>query len=97
MKEKINSRMGMTPQKALEIYGSKTNLKRIRATLGMSQQDLSNATGIPKRTIFGYEQGKRDIDGASLSTLCDLSEALGVKIEDILESEELKEKFNKYK
>lgn len=90
---------GMTPQKALEVYatGKKSKLKKHRVKKGLSQQELADVSGIKKRAILSYEQGERDIDLAKLETLCDLCISLDIKIEDILESEELKEKYRKSK
>lgn len=92
-----NSRMGMTPQMALEVYPSGSKLRKIRASKGMSQQDLASASGVTKRAIQCYEQSERNIDHARLTNLCDLSLALGVKIEELLEDEELIKKFKKCK
>jgi DNA-binding transcriptional regulator YiaG len=38
-------------------------VKRERARLGVSQQKLSNTTGIPKRTIEDWEGGRRTPHG----------------------------------
>jgi DNA-binding XRE family transcriptional regulator len=39
--------------------GGRMDIKEARAKLGMSQQKLSNAIGIPKRTIENWEMGTR--------------------------------------
>jgi len=69
------------------------NLQEMRLKAGLSQGKLSKASGVSVRTIQQYERGARNIDGASLETLCDLSLAIGCKLTDILESESLKEKI----
>lgn len=71
------------------------NLKEIRKEKGLSQSQLAGLAGVSVRTLQEWEQGKRNIDGASLPTLCCLSDALGVKIYDILEDEKLAEKLRK--
>lgn len=64
-------------------------LKKIRKDRDMSQGALAKQSGVSVRTIQHYEQGARDINGASLSTLCLLSIALHCKISEILTDNEL--------
>ena len=92
-------KIGMTPEQALETFTSKhdSKLKILRVRKGYSQQGLADAAGIPKRAIQTYEQGERNVDHASLETLCDICIALNCTLEDILESEELLEKFHQVK
>ena len=94
----MTNERGITPEQAQKIRADKgieeTNLQKIRVEAGLSQQALADDSGVTKRAIQCYEQKYRNIDGAKLQTLCDLAAALGCKIEDILESEEL---INKYK
>jgi transcriptional regulator with XRE-family HTH domain len=92
----------MTPKQAEELlmkYGMKrgTKLRILRVQRGLSQSELSKITGVPTRTIQNYEQESKKADSARLSTLCELSEALNCKITDIIEDEELIERFNKVK
>ena len=75
----------------------RTKLKTIRKSRGLTQEQLSEATQIPKRTIQHFEQRTRDIDGAHLETLADLCIVLDCGIEDILESKELIAKLQKMK
>ena len=92
---------GMNAEQAAQVRarrGNKeTKLQKLRVAKGYSQSELAEASGVPKRTIQCYEQETRPIDGARLPYLCDLSIALDCKIEDILESEELIEKFKEVK
>lgn len=69
-------------------------IKNIRIKRGLSQNDLSQMTGISVRTLQSYEATKngRKIDGAKLDTLIDLSVALRCPIRDLLDSEDLKKK-----
>lgn len=69
------------------------NIQIKRQSAGLSQRALADASGVNLRTIQKYEIGEREIDGASLETLCDLALAIGCQLEDILESEALKEKL----
>lgn len=64
-------------------------LKNIREDRSITQQKLSDTTGISVRTIQHYEQGERNINGASLETLCRLSIALRCKISEILSDKDL--------
>ena len=84
----------VTPEQAENIrikngkgYGSK--LRRLRVKKGLSQTELASLSGIPVKTIQGFEQNKSCIDGAKLNTICRLCAALGCKVGDILEDAEL--------
>lgn len=93
---------GMTPKQAEKVRlkrgidrGTKLRIERVKR--GLSQSELSAASGVPIKTIQRYEQEPNKIDGTKLNTLCGLSEALGCKITDIIEDKELIERFNKVK
>lgn len=92
----------VTPEQAENIrvrngkgYGSK--LRRLRVKKGLSQSELASLSGIPKKSIEGYEQGKLNIDGAKLNAMCCLCAALGCKVGDILEDAELIKKYSEVK
>ena len=91
------TKKGITPQQAKDIRDKKglaeTILQKLRVEKGLSQTALAAVTGVSQRTIQCYEQRTRPIDGARLDTLCDISYALGCKIEDILEDKALIEKY----
>lgn len=97
----MTNERGITPEVAQKIRADKgikeTNLQKVRVEAGLSQLALANESGVTKRAIECYEQKYRNIDGAKLQTLCDLAAALGCKIEDILESEELIAKYKSVK
>ena len=80
---------GITPEQAKEIRKAKgiedTKLQKLRVKKGYSQGTLAELSGISRRTIQNYEQGKRPIEGAHLETLCNLAKTLNCKIEDIIE------------
>ncbi len=61
------------------------NLKRYRTESGMSQAQLSEASGISLRTIRGYEQGTTDINHGEAIGLYKLAKALGCRMEQLLE------------
>ena len=96
------TKKGMSPKKAAEVklnrgIGASTKLGRMRIKKSMSQNDLSIASNVPKKTIQHYEQKTHHIDAAKLNTLCNLSLALDCKVSDILEDESLIEKYEKVK
>lgn len=99
MTEKNTTNRGMTPEKAVEVFRGKheSRLKAMRVRKGLSQQGLAEAAGIKKRLVQTYEQGERDINHGQIDTLCDIAKALDCTIPDILEDDELIEKFNAYK
>lgn len=68
------------------------NLQDVRISKGLSQTELANLSGVNIRTLQSYEQGLKNIDGAKLDTLLNLSSTLNCNISDILESESLKDK-----
>ena len=90
---------GMTPARAAEVFPSsyESKLKKIRVSRGLSQQGLTDVSGVKKRVIQTYEQGNRNINHGQLDTLCSLCVALDCKITDILEDEKLIEKYNRVK
>lgn len=66
------------------------NLHEMRIKAGLSQSQLAERSGVNVRTLQSYEQGEKNIDGAKLNTLINLSNALGCKIRDIVTDEKLK-------
>lgn len=93
---------GPTPARAEKVRLSKglnrgTKLRITRVKRGLSQVELAKVTGIPVQTIQHYEQCPYTIDGTKFSTLCNLCEALNVKISDIIEDTKLIERYNKVK
>lgn len=64
-----------------------TNLKRIRKERGLTQPQLAEASGVNVRMIQHYEQGFKDINGASALTVYKLAEALGTTVGELLEIE----------
>ena len=64
---------------------SETHLSRIRKARGLSQKELSLASGVALRMIQLYEQKQNDINKAQAASLYRLAQVLGCKAEDLLE------------
>lgn len=59
-------------------------LQTIRKERGITQQKLSELSGVPLKTIQGYE-GTKDINKAQVMIVYKLAHALNINIEDLLE------------
>lgn len=92
---------GITAEIAREIREAnglhETRLQKMRYKRNMTQGELAQKSGVTIRAIQNYEQQNRPIEGARLDTLCNLSEALGCKIEDILEDKDMISKYKRVK
>lgn len=64
------------------------NLEKIRRAAGLSRTKLSELSGVNKRTIEAYEQGKNDINFAAVNIVRSLAKSLNVSIEEIIEDVE---------
>lgn len=89
---------GITPEMAMRIRENKgldysIKLQQLRVKKGLSQKQLSVLSGVTLRSIQCYENRTRSIDGARLETLCALCIALDCEIVDILEDNDLIDKF----
>lgn len=62
-----------------------TNLKRLRKTLGITQKELAEQSGVPLRTLQQYEQRQKDINKAQAEYLIALSKALNCAPEALIE------------
>lgn len=62
-----------------------SKLKLLRKTNGLTQKELSDATGIPLKCIGNYEQRVRDLNKASSIIVYKLSIALNCRMEDLIE------------
>lgn len=60
-------------------------LQEIRKARGLSQRELAEASGVNVRVLQHYEQGFKDINKAAAETVKALADALGVRMEDLLE------------
>lgn len=92
---------GISVEQAKKIRAEKgikdTKLQKERVKKGYSQGQLSKASGVTVRAIQMYEQRKRPIESARLETLCRLCEVLDCKIENVLDDNDLIEKYIKVK
>ena len=64
-------------------------LKELRTKKGYSLVELSKITDIPYRTLQDLEYGKIDINKTASGRLYKLSKALGVKMETLIDKENL--------
>jgi transcriptional regulator with XRE-family HTH domain len=62
-----------------------SNLKRIRQSVGISQNQLSEISGVNVRLIQDYEQNHKSINNAKAITVYRLAEALACTVGDLLE------------
>ena len=65
-----------------------TNLKLLRKNANLTQQMLSQLSGISLRTIQQYEQRKKDINNAAAEKLTALASVLHCQMEDLMEKTE---------
>lgn len=61
------------------------NLYKKRKKMNLSQEKLSDLSGVSVCSIRAYEQGTKDINKAQVYTLYKLSKVLKCNIEDLLE------------
>ena len=61
-------------------------LKEYRERAGLSQSELARASGVSVRMIQHYEQGAKDINKAAVITVKQLADAVGCKIEELIEA-----------
>ena len=60
------------------------NLKRHRKNAGFTQKQLAEKASVNFRTLQHYEQGSKDINGASCDMVLKLARALNCTIEDLM-------------
>jgi len=58
------------------------NIKRLRAKLGLTQDDLAKEADIKYTTLMKVESGT--VNKPSVQTMAKIAKALGVSIEDLL-------------
>ena len=61
------------------------NLKQLRKRAGLSQSELTEASGVPLRTIQQYEQRQKSINKAQAQYLIMLAQTLYCNAEDLIE------------
>ncbi len=62
-----------------------TRLQILRKAAGYSQKGLAEASGVNLRNIQQYEQRAKDINKGAASTVSAIANALGCRVEDLLE------------
>ena len=62
-----------------------SRLHTIRVRAGLSQSGLARRSGVTLRSIQMYEQRRKDLGKAAVSTVLALARTLGCRIEDLLE------------
>ena len=67
------------------LYIKQTNLEYFRKRAGLSQEGLSQLSGVPKRSIQLYEQRQNDISKAQFNILFALSRVLNCSVYDLSE------------
>lgn len=72
-------------QKRLDTTRRVTNLQQLRKTIGYSQKQLAEKSGVSLRMIQQYEQRAKDINKATATNLTALARTLGCRIEDLME------------
>lgn len=60
------------------------NLSDLRKKKGLTQKQLSEASGVPLRMVQHYEQGVKDINKAEARKIYHLSKALDCRMEDFI-------------
>ena len=80
-------------EKAKEVFSSVIKrkatsiiLQTVRIASGMSLRELSEKSGISLRSIQQYEQKAKDINKAAVDSILALANALGCKVEDLIEN-----------
>ena len=86
---------GVGPKAAMSILSIFTPDRFSFAVCTEDARALAKASGVPTKHIQYLEQNPEKIDGTKLNTLCDLSLALGCRIENIIEGAELIKKYKK--
>lgn len=74
-------------ERRIERCNEPTCLQTIRKTAHLTQQELSQKSGVSLRSIQLYEQREKDINKAQARTVDKLARALGCRIQDLLEPE----------
>lgn len=66
-----------------------SNLKKIRIEAGLSRAELSEKSGVKVTAIRDYEQNHKPINKAWAISIYKMSVVLGVKMEDLLDHENI--------
>lgn len=69
----------------IEKQRKRSRLKEYRMDCGITQIELSKRSGVSLRSIQMYEQLRKDINKASVTSVVNLAKALGCEVEELLE------------
>lgn len=61
-----------------------SRLEIARRAAGLTRKQLAEKAGVPFRTIEAYEQGKNNINMASVASVKKIADVIGVPIETII-------------
>lgn len=73
-----------------------TRLQDLRLEKNLSQSQFSKLCGVKTGVLQMYEQGARNLDGAQIKTLLNLSTSLGCRISDLIENDALRVNLKKH-
>ena len=62
-----------------------TRLGKLRRAAGLSQQELSEKSGVKITTLQKLESGVNNIMGAKVGTVLALARTLGITVEELIE------------
>ena len=82
---KVSDKMIEIP---IEGNTNKYRLGDLRRVAGLSQQDLSDESGVKITTIQKLESGANDLMGAKVGTVLALARALGTTVEELVKERE---------
>lgn len=66
-----------------------SKLKRMRIMKGLTQESLSELSGVNIKSIAAYEQSPEKIKNASVGTIYKLADSLNCDIEDLINKENI--------
>ena len=61
-----------------------SKLKRLRCYMKLTQKELAIKSGVSRRMIEQYEQGRKSLSHASAVTVSNLADALGCNMSDLI-------------
>ena len=67
-------------------------LQERRIEMGLTQQALSEKSGVPVTVIRGFEQEVRNVNKAQIDTLVNLCFAIELRVSEVLTEETLQKK-----
>lgn len=75
---------------------TKSKLKKMRESRGLSQSQLAEKSGIHLRTLQYYEQGVLDFNHCKIEKIFSVALTLDCDIEDILDDEDVIDLVRRY-